>query len=170
MTSKLLALARARKKTAKKSMSVEGQAARARLDKPMRRAQSDAAQDKKLVAQMIHKHEAHDHKGSKPTKFAGGGQISEDSKREAAKLLDEATTHRRMRNLDAAQTLANGAVGLISKGRLRALNAGISGVGALNTAERESKRADAEAEARRIERGMAKPGEEDRKRGGKVCK
>lgn len=36
---------------------------------------SDAAQDKKMIASMIHKHEAHDHKGAKETKFAKGGSL-----------------------------------------------------------------------------------------------
>lgn len=36
---------------------------------------SDAAQDKKMIASMIHKHESHDHKGTKETKFAKGGSL-----------------------------------------------------------------------------------------------
>lgn len=37
------------------------------------RVHSDAKEDKSLVASMIHKHEAEDHKGSPMTKFARGG-------------------------------------------------------------------------------------------------
>lgn len=46
---------------------------------PMRakggRVNSDAAEDKKMVAKMIHKHEEHDHKGSKMTPFKKGGEV-----------------------------------------------------------------------------------------------
>lgn len=58
---------------------VEGGASRPRLDRPARasggRVHNDNAQDKKMVASMIHKHEAHDHKGTKETKFAKGGSL-----------------------------------------------------------------------------------------------
>ena len=44
---------------------------------PMRasggRVHSDAAEDKKMVAEMIHKHEKEDHKGTKMTRFRKGG-------------------------------------------------------------------------------------------------
>jgi hypothetical protein len=36
----------------------------------------DAAEDKKMIASMIHKHEKHDHPGMKPTKFKTGGSVS----------------------------------------------------------------------------------------------
>lgn len=47
---------------------------------PMRakggRVNSDAAEDKKMVAKMIHKHEENDHNGSKMTPFKKGGEVS----------------------------------------------------------------------------------------------
>jgi len=36
----------------------------------------DIAEDKKLIAQMIHKHEKHDHPGKPLTKLAKGGSVS----------------------------------------------------------------------------------------------
>ena len=36
---------------------------------------SDEAEDKKLVAKMIHKHEKHDHEDEKETKFKKGGEV-----------------------------------------------------------------------------------------------
>ena len=37
---------------------------------------SDEAQDKKMIATMIHKHEKRDHPGKALTKFKGGGSVS----------------------------------------------------------------------------------------------
>lgn len=147
MRSKLMALAKAKKKSPKKTVTVEGEAARRRLDKPMRRAD--------------------------------GGQISEDSKREAAKLREEANSDRVGGLSAAAAGLGTGILGSVlhkklglpahSRGLERlhhAAGAGIGTAGLVTAGGAGSK----ERQASRIERGLVKEGEEDRAKGGRVKK
>ena len=100
-------------------------------------------------------------------KRADGGGISEDSKREAARLRERSDSQ-------AETGLISGALGIGAQALGRRLRgvvphgltaAGLAGAyGGIKASNRNA------AEADRIEKGLAKPGEEDRKRGGAVKK
>lgn len=102
---------------------------------------------------------------SRPMRRADGGRISEDSKREAEKLREEARSDRRSAIMNGGIAAM---VGSISKGsKIGKLLTGanvLAGLGSAASSVMNNR------EANRIERGEAEPGKEDRKRGGKVCK
>lgn len=125
----------------------------------------------------------------------GGPTISDDSKKEAARLRNEAEGDRRAAMGDALKGGAAilGGMALSRLGTRKAINAysagrspsksagamdaagtGLAGVGAVGGAGssflKSARGAGKDVEASRIERGEAEPGKEDRKRGGKVCK
>lgn len=147
-TPKTSLLARMKAKKAdpkKKPMTVEGSAARPRLDRPMRMKRAD-----------------------------GGPTISDDSKKEAARLEEE--SNKKYWGGLGAGNLGNlalfattpGARGLARLGNgAKYIGAGAGwGLGA-HAVKRSF---DDSTEARRIKEGKAEPGKEDRKRGGKVGK
>lgn len=138
---KMMMMAKIKKKSdeKKKPMTVEGSAAKPRLDRPMRMKRAD-----------------------------GGPTISDDSKREAARLREDQKIHTRV----GAGEVALGALGLGTRRFPAKVAGGLLGVlGARNGAKAVLNSLDAD----RIERGQATPGREDgdevkRKRGGKVGK
>lgn len=134
------------------SGEVEGNAARPRLDRPGRKAGGRVCKEE-------------------------GGRISEDSKREAARLHKEADEKGTGASAEVMKgfpgVLAGAALQGLSKGRL-GKTAGtllggasaLSGIGAGAQSKYDGIRA--RREARRIEKGLVKEGEEDRKSGGRV--
>lgn len=50
------------------------------------RSGGDVGQDKKLISEMVHKHEKNDHPGKSPTKFNGGGIVGGKSHHRLDKL------------------------------------------------------------------------------------
>lgn len=128
----------------------------------------------------IHKHDKQMHKGQGLTKLRiggkvkkradGGSTISEDSKREVARLRGEADQSRGSRNLSGGIAAGSGILGSVGN---RLQRSGFKpfglAMGALSgAAHLASRREDKEAD--RIERGKAEPGKEDRAKGGKVCR
>lgn len=118
---------------------------------------------------------------SKPTRMKraeGGTTISEDSKREIARLKKEEPAS--VGNPNALITGAGAATayhGLAKskwpipvRGLMGGLGIGTAAMAGKKTAEDIGKMKDSTYEQGRIRRGMAEPGKEDRKRGGKVCK
>lgn len=99
----------------------------------------------------------------------GGSVLSEDSKREAARLREEIPSGFR------PTTIATG-VGLGASlarslpPKVRALGALVTGAGGAKVFGDAKNRHRNNVEADRIEKGLVKPGEEDRKRGGRVKK
>lgn len=139
------------KAKAKKSdaKKVEGDVARQRLDRPMRMKRAD------------------------------GGRVSEDSKREAAKLREEAAEEGRKSLKDASYGIGSAIIGSAIRSGLRptkvdrAFGRAFQGVGTVGAVGGGMGAADAYAkskEADRIEKGQAEPGKEDRKSGGRVGK
>lgn len=141
---------------------------------PMRASGGRVADCKEAV----HAHDKQMHKGQGLTKLkiggkvkrADGGRISDDSKREAAKLRDQATDR-------TGRAAIHGAIGTAlsvlprTGGRAGHLMGRALGVGNLGAAADDylaGRRASTEAD--RIERGQAEPGREDRKRGGYVVR
>ena len=128
----------------------------------------------------VHKHDRQMHKGQGLTKLRiggkvkkradGGSTISEDSKREVARLRGEADQSRGSRNLSGGLAAGSGILGSVGN---RLQRSGFKpfglAMGALSgAAHLASRREDKEAD--RIERGEAEPGKEDRKHGGKVSR
>lgn len=151
-TPKTSLLARMKAKKAdpkKKPMTVEGSAARPRLDRPMRMKRAD-----------------------------GGPTISKDSKEYVDEKRKAASGHGEDATLGALSAAGLGAMRLMSPGApkfmkgLLTAGAGLNaGTGAMSAARRSQLK----SEADRVERGIATSGREDgdevkRKKGGKVCK
>ena len=137
------------KKTAHSApITVDGKAARPRLDRPGRKMRAD-----------------------------GGSTISEDSRREAARLRGEATSgvNKTAGELvkDAMIAGSGSVIHGLSRGRSgRAFGRAMQGLGiaggALDSGVGIANHISSSNEARRIERGQAEPGKEDRKSGGRV--
>lgn len=107
-------------------------------------------------------------KSVKKRESGGRTTISEDSKREAARLRQESTSDR---GKGMAGSLGSAAVGALLAGRGRALSnltplIPIGGLGHQGAREYGAYQRDKEAD--RIERGLVEPGREDRKDGGRV--
>lgn len=124
---------------------VEGDAPRARLDRPMRKCG-----------------------GSVKSRADGGMTISEDSKAYAAKQRSKAGLDRFTRNVNIGGAALLGTLGSVGNKFQRKGNWPLAGVNAASAMAFHKSAKDADAEADRVERGQATPGEEDRKHGGKV--
>lgn len=144
---KLSMMARLKAKKAdpkKKPMTVEGAAARPRLDRPGRMKRAE-----------------------------GGPTISKDSKEYVEEKRKAASGHGEDATLGGLSAAGLGAMRLMSPGApkfmkgLLTAGAGLNaGVGAMSAARRSQLK----SEADRVERGQADPGKEDRKSGGRVKK
>lgn len=108
---------------------------------------------------------------TKGERRAEGGRISEDSQREAKRLNAQA-------NYDALVSLGKGAAAGYALNKFgqaiggpktasRILGA-VTGLSVAASDERRKRSDAAASEARRIEAGLAEPGKEDRKHGGRV--
>jgi len=126
----------------------DGEPVKSRLDRPGRKA------------------------GGRVNRESGGPIISEDSKKEAARLRAEAREDRNNALMSAGSALFTGVMnkmpggGAITKGIGHALTAGNAGAAGLSGLSSRAKSSEADL----IDAGRMKPGYEDRKSGGPVKK
>lgn len=93
----------------------------------------------------------------------GGPTISEDSKKEAAKLRDEERSNR-------GSAIMHGGIAALAGSMSKGSKVGklLTGANVLSAADSAYRMEKNKAEADRIEKGAAEPGKEDRARGGSV--
>lgn len=99
-----------------------------------------------------------------------GGRISEDSKTEAAKLRNKASQDRGLRNVSGGAAGLLGVLGSVGNNLQRKGNLPMAIANGVLSAGSHLSSKSSDAEADRIEKGLVKPGEEDRKSGGRACK
>lgn len=96
-------------------------------------------------------------------KKADGGAISEDSKKEVAKLRDEARS-------DRGSAIMHGGIAALAGSMSKGSKVGklLTGANVLSAADNAYRMEQNKAKADRIEKGMVEEGKEDRKNGGAV--